>query len=90
MLARGAELAAAEDDPTQEAVRGVYMLMGGLPLLLCSDHRARNFGILLGVAAVITRLVYAHAFASVWCFFAAVLAVYLCIALRRPATEQGG
>ncbi len=68
-----------------ELFRFIYAIIGGLPLIGCSDGRVRVFGILLGVAAVVSRLVFVYAFASVWCFFAAALTLYLCHALTRIA-----
>jgi len=61
-----------------ELFRGIYAVIGGLPLIACSDGRVRLFGVLLGGAAVVSRLAFVHAFASVWCFFAAALTLYLC------------
>jgi hypothetical protein len=66
-----------------ELFRLLYALIGGLPLLACSDGRVRVFGLLLGGSAIVTRLLFVYAFASVWCFFAAVLTLYLCHALTR-------
>ena len=63
----------------------IYAIIGGLPLIGCSDGRVRVFGILLGVAAVVSRLVFVYAFASVWCFFAAALTLHLCHALTQIA-----
>jgi len=71
-----------------ELFRLIYAIIGGLPLIACSDGRVRVFGILLGVAAVVSRLVFAYAFVSVWCFFAAALTLYLCHALTRRG-ERG-
>lgn len=71
----------------RELFRALYMVMGGAPLIACTDRRARNFGLMLGGAALVTRLAYAHAFPSVWCFFAAVLAVYLSLALRQSPAK---
>ena len=69
--------------------RGLYAVIGGLPLIACSDGRVRQFGVLLGVAAVVTLLAFVYAFASVWCFFAAVLAFSLCHSLFEMTREDG-
>jgi uncharacterized protein DUF6629 len=71
----------------QTLLRLLYMILGGTALIAGSDETARRFGILLGLAAVLSRVVFAHAFASVWCFFAAALSFYLCYALCRVPTE---
>ncbi|MBI1913585.1 MAG: hypothetical protein HYS12_02340 [Planctomycetes bacterium] len=73
-----------------ELFRLLYAVLGGLPLIACSDGRVRLFGILLGVAAVVSRLMFVYAFASVWCFFAAALSFYLCYALTRRPNPHGG
>jgi hypothetical protein len=62
-----------------EVLRVAYLLLVVLPLIACPDRRVKWFGILLAAAAVVSQLVFVYAFASVWCFFAAVLAVYLCL-----------
>jgi hypothetical protein len=73
---------------SRDVLRAIYMLMGGVPLLACSDSRARIFGALLGLSAVASRVLFAYAFASVWCFFAALLALYLCVAMARVPVPQ--
>lgn len=66
---------------TTALVRLGYLLMGGLPLLLSSDPIVRRFGGMLAVSAIVTHIFYTYAFASAWCFFAAVMSGYLCWAL---------
>jgi hypothetical protein len=58
--------------------RLLYLVFVIVPLLLCSDRRLRIFGVLMLVSAVAARIVFHYAFASVWCFCAALLATYLC------------
>ena len=72
----------------QTLLRILYMILGGTALVLGSDVTARRFGMLLGAAAVVSWLVFAYAFASVWCFLAAVLSFYLCFALSRIPAEE--
>jgi len=66
-----------------EFLRVAYLLLVVLPLIVCSDWQVKRFGVLLAAAAVVSQLVFAYAFASVWCFFAALQAVYLCLAFRQ-------
>lgn len=60
-------------------------------LLLCSTNRVRVFGILVLVSVVVAYAFYRYAFASVWCFFAAVVSLFVLYILRaelgpaRPA-----
>lgn len=65
--------------------RGLYVVVGALPLLLCTDDILRRFGALMVFSAFMTALFYSYAYTSVWCFFAALLSFYLCWALRGRA-----
>jgi len=47
------------------------------PLLGSRDDRLRPLGALVAVAAALAYLAFREAFASVWCFLAAALSVYL-------------
>ncbi len=69
-------------------LRILYLLSVALPPMLGSESWGRIPGLVLGASALIAALVFNYAFVSVWCFFAAVLAVYLCVVfyrLPRPA-----
>lgn len=64
-------------------IRLTYLLVAGLPLMLSTDVIVRRFGAMLVVSAIVTHLFYTYAFASVWCFFAAVMSGYLVWALSN-------
>ena len=66
---------------TSGMLRTAYLLVGGLPLLLCTDAIVFRFGVLLVLSALGTHFFYTYAFASVWCFFAALMSAYLCWSL---------
>lgn len=66
-------------------LRLFYLLTIFVPFLLCSDRRFLMFGCLLAASALVTHWVFTYAFVSVWCFFAALLALYLCWAFRKSA-----
>lgn len=54
-----------------------YILCVGGPLLATSRRRQMLVPLVLGfVAVVVAAWVYAHAYTSVWCFFAALLSAY--------------
>jgi hypothetical protein len=53
------------------------------PLLVSEDRRLRPLGAAVAVSAVASYALFAYAFASVWCFLAAALSVYLAYALFR-------
>lgn len=67
---------------TTDLIRFLYLLVAGAPLLLSSDVIVKRFGVLLVVSAVASHLFFTYAFASVWCFFSALMSGYLCWALR--------
>ncbi|MSQ97310.1 MAG: hypothetical protein EXR98_22525 [Gemmataceae bacterium] len=56
----------------------LYLLAVALPPLLGSGTWGRTPGLVLEASALIAVVIYDYAFVSVWCFFAAVLASYLC------------
>lgn len=72
----------------QDFLRWCYVLIGAAALIICSRKDFQRFGMLLAGAAALSRIVFWYAFASVWCFFAALLSLYLCLLFRKlTATE---
>ena len=64
----------------------LYLLAVCGPLLLSRDRLVRPLGVAIFVAAVVSSASLEYAFASVWCFFAAVLSAYLAyVFYRLPA-----
>lgn len=55
----------------------LYALTILLPLLLSSYRHLRVFGVLAAVSMGLTSVFYDYALISVWCFFAALLSLYL-------------
>jgi hypothetical protein len=64
------------------ALEAFYGLIVVTALLLSSDRRIRIFAGLIAVSLVLAYGAFAHAFISVWCYFAAVLSAYL-VAVTR-------
>jgi hypothetical protein len=64
-------------------LRVLYFLSVALPPILGSENWGRIPGLVLGASALIAVLLFDYAFVSVWCFFAAVLAVYCCFLFYR-------
>lgn len=61
-----------------------------LPLLLSVRHNYRVLGLLMLLAAMLTAAMFKLAFISVWCFFAALLSLYIYyIVVVEPAPEVG-
>lgn len=61
----------------------LYALTVLVPLL-CSSHRQIViFGGLVAASSLLTSAAYGYAYVSVWCFFAAVLSLYLVYTIRH-------
>ncbi len=69
-------------------LRLLYLLTIALPPIMCTESWGRVSGLILGASAVLAVLVFDHACVSVWCFFAAVMAVYLCVVFHRLPKSQ--
>ena len=66
----------------RQVVRGIYALQVFLALILSTNHKVRLFGVMIMISVIGTFAFFKYAFVSVWCFFAAILSVYLLIALK--------
>jgi hypothetical protein len=60
-----------------------YLLLVTVPLLVSNDTWPRCWAWAIVAAATVAFMLFEHAFVSVWCFFAAALAVYLVGLFRR-------
>lgn len=61
----------------------LYALIVLVPLLWSSHKHIRVFGVMITLSMVLASLSYGYAFVSVWCFFAAVLSLYLIYMIRE-------
>jgi len=61
----------------------LYALTILVPLFLSSDKLIRIFGVLAILSSVLASEAYGYAYVSVWCFFTAVLSLYLVYMIRR-------
>lgn len=61
----------------------IYGFIILVPLLFSSHRHLRIFGALITVSMILASLVYGYALVSVWCFFAAVLSLYLAYMIHR-------
>jgi hypothetical protein len=61
----------------------LYALTILVPLLFSSHKWIRIFGVLAVLSSVLTSEAYGYAYISVWCFFAAVLSLYLVYMIRH-------
>lgn len=60
----------------------LYLVVVAAPLVASRERRLRSLGVAVAVAAVASYLLFEYAFASVWCFLAAVLSLYLTYVLH--------
>jgi len=73
------------------AVRGFYVLIILVPLLLSSWRFLRYFGVIIALSVLMVVSWYSETFISVWCFFAAIMSAYmltLFICLGKQKTVQ--
>lgn len=69
------------------AVRAIYALLVATPLVLSSDRSLRTFGAVVLASVIVSALAFEYAFVSIWCFFAAVLSLYIAWMLRRRPAD---
>jgi hypothetical protein len=60
----------------------LYALTILVPLFISSHGRIRIFGVLTVLSMMFAAEIYSYAYVSVWCFFAAVLSLYLVYMIR--------
>ena len=65
----------------------LYALTILVPLLLSNHRQIRIFGGLAALSMLLTLEAYSYAYVSVWCFFAAVLSLYLVYMIRHLVAE---
>ena len=58
---------------------GTYIVIIASPLLFTDNMKLIYLGIAIVLSAAISYLIFWFAFASIWCFFAALLSLYLCV-----------
>lgn len=61
----------------------LYIMTILLPLLFSTHKLIRIFGVLIVLSVILTTAINNSAFVSVWCFFAAVLSLYLVYMIRN-------
>lgn len=71
-------------------LRLIYAAIVVSALFLCSDPRIRIFGAMVAASLAVTYAFFAYAFISVWCFFAAILSIYLVVIILRDRRQAAG
>jgi hypothetical protein len=78
----------ADSEWARFALKLIYFVIVVGSLGVSSDRRIQVFGGLIALSLIATELWFAIAFVSVWCFFAAVLSLYIAAMLLR--TQPAG
>jgi hypothetical protein len=66
----------------------LYALTILVPLFISSHSKIRVFGVLVVLSMILASEIYDYAYVSVWCFFAAVLSLYLVYMIRQLIAES--
>lgn len=74
----------------QEFWHLLYVAVVAAPLFLSKNTTLLWFSTGLVVSAVISHVYFFYAFASIWCFFAALLSLYLCYLFHTWPQRQAG
>jgi hypothetical protein len=61
----------------------LYLMAVIPPFLIVNDFRLKIFGYLLMLSVIISEVYYRFAFDSVWCFFAAILSLYIAYVMYK-------
>jgi len=70
-------------------VRVFYAVIVTVPLLFTTVAALRRFGILLLSSVVVSAIFFVYAFVSIWCFFAALLSLYIVVVLHEKEAGIG-
>ena len=70
-------------------LRVFYAVIVVSSLVLSTDRRIQVFGALVSASLILTYAFFSYAFISVWCFFAAILSVYLAVIIHRDEPVAG-
>lgn len=74
---------------SQQTVTVFYLLVILVPLMLSSDQYHRSLGLLVFLSGLVTWLFFDWAFISVWCYFAAIISLYIFFIIVRSVPEVG-
>jgi len=66
-------------------MRILYALIVVIPLLIAGDRFIRIFGLIILLSVVLSTIFYSYAFISIWCFFAAILSLYILYMIYQKA-----
>lgn len=70
-----------------EVVRWFYVAVVVSPCFIVMQSGFRVFGVLLAASLAVSYLFYDYAFISVWCFFAAIISLFIVYLVHKRAKE---
>ena len=68
--------------------QALYFIVVSAPLFVSSERKLVNLGLAVILAAAVTHVFFNHTFATVWCFLAASLSLYLCVMFARVSPAR--
>ena len=68
-------------EPVGELVYWAFIV---LPLVVIRDRAVRLYGVLIFFSIVLTWVTYSATFNSAWCFYCAILSIYVIWIVNRP------
>jgi len=69
-------------------VRVFYGLIVVIPLLFASDRYIKIFGVIIMFSVAIATVFFGYAFISVWCYFAAILSLYIIFMIDKTKLKE--
>ena len=73
---------------SQRLVTAVYATVILVPLMLSSDSYHRMLGVLILLSSLVTGVFFSWVFVSVWCYFAALISIYIFYMVYRNVTAR--
>ena len=66
-----------------QIIGGAYLIAIGLPTIFHKDTWIKVVGFLIIVSYVLAKIIYTSYFTSVWCFFAALISVFVLYSIKK-------
>lgn len=73
---------------SQHVIAMIYASIVLVPLMLSSDRYHRMLGVMIFIAGIFTLVFYGWAFISVWCYFAALISLYIFLVIARSVRHS--
>ncbi|MDH5611618.1 MAG: hypothetical protein OEY66_04065 [Gammaproteobacteria bacterium] len=76
------------DDHVSRDVGTIAYMFVMLPLMLSSDRYHRILGLLIFISMVVSQVFFNFAFVSVWCYFAAIISLYIYVVVIQSEIKE--